>query len=332
MNQKLLSIAIPTWNRASTLEQALLRILPQVKFWQDTIQLVISDNASTDNSRAVVQDFIGKYPEVEIDYFVQETNTGFFGNFCKVKELSTAKYIWMLSDDDYIDEHLIGRIIKTVSAQNDIGLVFLHDWTFKNKREMRLETTTIDEILIAHNYRLTLISAVIFVNSKQEDHYIKTRFKDSNFVGFAFLISELKNQSKGVVLYGNSLNIGMDVTRGFNWFQAFIIDINAILLYMMEVSYNKKIVSEIKHNIFKRVVLVQYCSLKAYSNLGAGLDTWNIKKVNELIFNYYKNDFSAMLSFVPNYLIPGFFFQFYFFIKQQLRAIIWNKIKMLSAK
>jgi hypothetical protein len=210
--------------------------------------------------------------------------------------------------------------------------VFLHDWIFKNKRKVRVETKTIEEILYAHNYRLTLISSVIFVNSKTNDQYISTRFNGSNFIGFAFLVSELKNQCKGVVLYGNSLNSGMDLTRGFNWFQAFIIDINAILSFMLEIGYGRNTVNKIKHNIFQNVVLIRYRSLKAYSKLDDGLDTWNIVKVNRLIVDYYKNDFYSLMIFLPSYLIPGFVFRFCFFVKQQLKNIIWSKIKLLLAK
>lgn len=330
--QPLLTIAIPTWNRARTLETALLRILPQVKSWSDIVQLVVSDNASTDCTREVINNFVLEYPEIKINYFLQETNLGFYGNFCKVKELSNGKYIWILSDDDFVDEKLIDRIINLLLKHNDLGLMFLHDWTFKNKRAVREETKTIKEILYTHNYRLTLISSVIFINSKENDQYIATRLNKSNFIGFAFLVSEVKNQHKGIVLYGNSLSIGEELTKGFNWFQAFVIDINFVLAYMLEIGYSATIVNKIKHNIFVHVVLNGYRTLKAHSKLNDGLDTWDITKVNKLIFNYYGNDVYSILNFLPNYFLPSFVLRFCFFLKQNLRKYVWIKIKLIVGK
>lgn len=332
MNQKLLSIAIPTWNRAKTLEQALLRILPQAKLCSDALQLVISDNASTDHTSEVVRDFIVQYPEIEIDYFVQETNTGFFGNFCKVKELSTAKFVWMLSDDDFIDEKLIGRIINILIEQNDLGILFLHNWTIKDTLKYYIEKKSVENIFIKENYRLTLISSVIFINDKKNEQFLADRFKNSNFIGFMFLVDALKDKKEGMVLFGNSINVGMDVPKGYNWFQAFIIDINVVLQYMSDVGYSKNIIVAIRNNILKKLIIFRYSLLKAYSKLDGGLETWDLQRINKLIFNYYIKDIETFFVFLPSYLMPGVFLRIYYALKTQLRNRIWIRLKTLLHK
>ena len=55
----LLSICIPTYNRASFLKEALSRVLSQLSQIKDNnkIELLVSDNCSTDNTAEVVSEF-----------------------------------------------------------------------------------------------------------------------------------------------------------------------------------------------------------------------------------------------------------------------------------
>ena len=61
MNRPLLSITIPTWNRAPILEIALSQLLPQLIEFKDSIELIISDNCSTDNTSEVINKFKLKF-------------------------------------------------------------------------------------------------------------------------------------------------------------------------------------------------------------------------------------------------------------------------------
>jgi glycosyltransferase involved in cell wall biosynthesis len=65
----LLSICIPTKNRSSYLVRTLESIVSQEVFKKEAaVQIVISDNCSTDNTEIVVRKFIEKYPD-KIKYF-----------------------------------------------------------------------------------------------------------------------------------------------------------------------------------------------------------------------------------------------------------------------
>jgi glycosyltransferase involved in cell wall biosynthesis len=74
MNKILLSICIPTYNRSNYLEQTILSIIHQDSFVLRTdIEIVISDNCSTDNTKEVVEKFIFFHPN-KIRYFRNEIN------------------------------------------------------------------------------------------------------------------------------------------------------------------------------------------------------------------------------------------------------------------
>ena len=71
MEQRLLSICIPTYNRSAYLRKCLESITGQEGF-DDEVEVVISDNCSTDDTESVGMEFDSKYPNVH--YYRNEDN------------------------------------------------------------------------------------------------------------------------------------------------------------------------------------------------------------------------------------------------------------------
>ncbi len=59
---KFLSICIPTYNHAEHLETMLARLTSLTAFRGDEVEIVISDNASTDATQSVGERFAAKFP------------------------------------------------------------------------------------------------------------------------------------------------------------------------------------------------------------------------------------------------------------------------------
>ena len=74
-NKVLLSICIPTCNRGSILDTVILNYITNEEF-DDSVELVISDNASTDNTEEIVKEIIKKYPSKKISYYKNDENIG----------------------------------------------------------------------------------------------------------------------------------------------------------------------------------------------------------------------------------------------------------------
>jgi len=56
-----LSICIPTYNRAAFLGEALDSVIRQAT---DEVEIVVSDNASTDNTEALVREYQARFPRI----------------------------------------------------------------------------------------------------------------------------------------------------------------------------------------------------------------------------------------------------------------------------
>jgi abequosyltransferase len=110
-----LSICIPTYNRCNylveTLESILLQLTPAV-------EIVISDNASTDDTASAVSDYVKKYDNIR--YSCAEKNCGPDANFLRVVSLARGEYCWLLSDDDTIKPGAVETILMEIQGHHDI--------------------------------------------------------------------------------------------------------------------------------------------------------------------------------------------------------------------
>jgi abequosyltransferase len=117
----LLSICIPTYNRAGFLPATLQSILSQ---YQDDVQIVICDNGSCDQTDGVVKEFQKRY--LHIEYFRFEKNVGPDRCFLKTVELASGKYCWLLGDDDILEPGALGLILDKIKAYPDLCGLTVH--------------------------------------------------------------------------------------------------------------------------------------------------------------------------------------------------------------
>lgn len=119
---KLLSIAIPTFNRGNVLKEELECILPQLVRYKELVEIVISDNASpaTDNTKDVVNEMVEKYG-IPIDYKKLDNAIYFEDNFKEVVSRTTGKYIHMTGDDDLFSPNFYDVVFQLL--EKDYGLI-----------------------------------------------------------------------------------------------------------------------------------------------------------------------------------------------------------------
>lgn len=112
-----LSFCIPTYNRAMYLRETLASIIDQA---DDSIEIVISDNASTDNTEEVVREAGLRFPN--ITYHRWPKNMGADLNYLKTVELAKGRYCWFLGSDDLIKGNAVEKIRSEIAENNDIYL------------------------------------------------------------------------------------------------------------------------------------------------------------------------------------------------------------------
>ncbi len=116
IGKPLVTIAIPTYNRAERfLANAINCALRQT---YRNLEILISDNCSTDNTEQVVRAFT----DSRIRYIKQSVNLGANGNFNYCINNAAGEYIHLLLDDDEIDPDFIESCLAAV-GDRDVGLI-----------------------------------------------------------------------------------------------------------------------------------------------------------------------------------------------------------------
>jgi abequosyltransferase len=194
---KLLSVVIPTYNRADFLDYSLEVHIPMCR--EFNIQIFVSDNASDDNTEQVVKKWMREYDYLQ--YSKNATNIGPDGNFEKALKMPDTEYIWLLGDTYRIPSGAFEYIHKKVKEKDyDLFVFNLGD-------KLRFESQDyIDGNELLHNLGALMTCAAVNVYNKKlidradfskyyNSHYIQTGIILEDIAKHNFLINWTKELS-----------------------------------------------------------------------------------------------------------------------------------------
>lgn len=178
----LLSVCIPTYNRAAYLDQCLSALVPQASALG--VPIFISDNASNDDTPAVIQKYQACYQGLKA--IRQDTNVGYDLNHKAVIGMATSEFAWLLGDDDVVFEGALGKVVSALIADPDCDLMLLNAKLTDNDLQPRgrqfnidrdVNLTACNELLKSYSDKLTfgmmIIRARLF-NQTEADRFIGT--------------------------------------------------------------------------------------------------------------------------------------------------------------
>tara|TARA_Y100000389_G_scaffold167531_1_gene172776 strand:- start:23650 stop:24546 length:897 start_codon:yes stop_codon:yes gene_type:complete len=113
-----ISIGLPVYNGECFLKETIDSILDQT--FTD-FELIISDNASSDQTKTICREYIIK--DKRIKYFQQTNNIGFFNNYSFVLQSAVGNYfLWIAADDLLADKEYLNNLLK--NFRSDVDYVF----------------------------------------------------------------------------------------------------------------------------------------------------------------------------------------------------------------
>ncbi len=117
MNTPKVSIGMPVYNGGRFLKEALDSLLVQT--FTD-FELIISDNASTDETEAICQDYAAK--DKRIRYIRQTENRGAIANFQFVLDEAVGEYFMWAAADDIWSSEFIMTCNRLLSDNKQVGM------------------------------------------------------------------------------------------------------------------------------------------------------------------------------------------------------------------
>ena len=121
MTAPLVSLCIPTYKRSRYLASLLGTLQQQFADFPYSYEIVVSDNASPDDTQEVVSSFM---PALPIRYLRQAENIGGYPNWEFVMSQGRGRYLVYLSDDDSLLGQQVAATIAKMEADPDIVVVY----------------------------------------------------------------------------------------------------------------------------------------------------------------------------------------------------------------
>lgn len=205
----LLSICLPTYNRANFLDKNLERLIKLCKPLH--IPIFISDNCSPDNTEEIVRNRKKQYEY--IFYKKLEKNRGIDYNMDSVVNSSTTEFSWIFSDDDEIDTDSIIFLISILENHNpDFVLlnnresnIFTNEIIFNNYLNCEKSNSFISNktLLEKYSHQMTLLSACLVKTRLWKSIELKN-YKSKYYFHLHNILSYLNDTSK-IILIGKPL-------------------------------------------------------------------------------------------------------------------------------
>jgi len=195
MFEKLLTIGIPTFNGANALKPNIGNLISIIEKKQllSEVNILISINASTDNSEEICKEY-KKFDY--FNYYIQEKNVGFDKNVDTVVKNSITPYVWILSDDDSITEKGLSGVLEIIKLNSPSYIFINHKDTpiAHNMNGYKIYHNS-EQFIKEMIFSCGLISSTVVSNSLWKEWNVE-KYIGSNWIHMGYVI-ELLNHAPG---------------------------------------------------------------------------------------------------------------------------------------
>lgn len=215
----LLTIAIPTYNRAAFLDQSLESLKAQMGELNDQVELIISDNHSSDDTPSVVEKH--RKSGLNLRYLRNEENIGMDGNFIQCFRSARSEYLWVLGDDDYLGVNALADLVSLLKEKK-VGLLHLKVGTKAGSQPVEVFEDA-DQFLENISFYITFISSNIM--SREAVEGIDPEQYRGTYISLVpAYFSAAVSGRPNVVYHKPVFTVGHDAQHngGYNYFEVFV--------------------------------------------------------------------------------------------------------------
>lgn len=234
----ILTIAIPTYNRSKYLARLLESLRPQMEETGHlfSIELLISDNASTDRTSEVVEAFC-RSSLVPCRTFRNKTNLGADGNILQCFSEAAGKYVWIIGDDDILLPGSFIEILKLLK-QEDFDIVHLRSTPLVEGRESYPRITSLEVTATSSSEAFALKTHIFLtfltgniVNRERILSLAHEPFSDlvgTSLVQLSWTYTLLRHFRQGAVIANPVIAASSDARGGYALFTVFGTNLKSI--------------------------------------------------------------------------------------------------------
>jgi glycosyltransferase involved in cell wall biosynthesis len=325
----LISICIPTYNRSEYLDVALNGFCTQIEPYKNLIELIVSDNYSTDNTKDVVNKYLNN--GYKIYYHTQPQNIGPDANFMWCFNNAKGKYFWIFGDDDVLSAGGLS-LIMNVLTKNNPDILYINSYPFyenhikeKPTKKPLIRISEVEDIYSKKhfikkvNIMTTFISANIVNKNILPENADISRYAGTNLIQLAWIFEAFLCGQKFSAINNKIIAAKADNTGGYKLFKTFSINLNQILLDFED---EKKLPMYVRKTIRFNLLLVlfPYFIIRLRSQSNNAFESENAQPLLETVFA--KNIWYYIFVY-PIFYLPVGISKFY-------ANFFFNKVRRLN--
>lgn len=249
----LLTIAIPTFNRINDLKISLLSLLSQLhelELGSDAVELIVSDNASTDGTLEFIKDI---NQNKKIIYHRNEKNLGPDGNMSLCYKYASGRFIWIFSDDDFLATGTLNKILNLLNNNPDIGNCYINSvWgsgpqslDFYGQTELTYSKYNSQEQLKAVNYWLTFLTGNIVNKTILGSELLNSLPNGTSLIQLGWTIPSVFATGKNLYIHDKIIYCKVREERGYSIIPIFCTNFNKILTDFEKTQKDKNILNTV---------------------------------------------------------------------------------------
>ena len=266
--QPLLSLCIPIYNRLEYLKRMLERFLEDKILFAETIDLLISDNCSTDDLESCVNEFKSK--GLKITYNRNQKNLGPDGNFLYCFNHAKGKYCWLLGSDDIPVKGFLNSLV-TVLQGKEYGLVHLNHHS--DGLSQLFEYSDNQKMVENIAHWITFMSSNI-INTKNIAFINSNQYMDTYLIQVPYYLYSCLNSPVNAIYKYSCFEKDDDSANNgsYNLFQVFVQNLFDVYeRFYQQKMLSRKVIENIKRNEYEHFLfpfIKDLLVLKKKSNFG----------------------------------------------------------------
>jgi len=126
------TVIIPNYNHGSYLRERIESVINQTV--QD-IEMIIIDDSSTDNSRAVIQEY-EHHPLLRFTFFTDHNTGSPYSQWPVALNVANAEWIWVAESDDLADPRFLEKLLPLTTQNEKTSLVYCDSLILREKDQL----------------------------------------------------------------------------------------------------------------------------------------------------------------------------------------------------
>ena len=210
-----LSIFVPTYKRASTLEVTLKSVINQQT---NVVYEIIIVNNDPEEGYKETKELLEGFNDERIYYYVNEQNIGLCGNWNRGIELSRGSYVTMIHDDDLLSPYFVENMIKAIN-DSKAGIIGVNYYGFRSDslpafarpQKLNYRNVTKESFFFGRNINIAGITVkkelMFSLGGYSEEYYPN---EDTNLIYQAIVKDKVINIEHPLAGYRKEINLSLN--------------------------------------------------------------------------------------------------------------------------